>query len=164
MRPILALLALALPAVLGCTPPDCARPDHGSCGGSCCALSWSLDSTPEDVFKQLYNMTHDGGPDGRFRFVAEDIVEDLPYLLKATHATASAKYIDEIRIGVNQGPSGSGSLVTAFSLSTTVNAYGDAGQNYKNLALVASTLQGVVQETTLYGCPIAADTMRMAAK
>ena len=57
------MLMLGLTA-LACVPPDCTRPDCGTCGVACCALTLSFPSTNTTSLMSMLNSSlAKGGPD-----------------------------------------------------------------------------------------------------
>ena len=59
------LLATLLTTSLACVPPDCDRPDVGTCGNACCKLTLSFANTSSaSLMKALNTSLAKGGPDG----------------------------------------------------------------------------------------------------
>jgi hypothetical protein len=121
----------------------------------CCTLTWRLPFPAKESFQMFLNMTKQGGPDGRYSVVGIDVDDGLPYLLKAEHKTPSGQYTDTLNLWFNDAPSNTGTIARAFSISQTVRAYEDSGQNYSNLESLYVGVFGAPSqsETTEYGCP-----------
>ena len=65
---VMLLLLFSLATTHACMPPDCDRPDNGSCLNACCKLSWKLRglSDPLAFAKNVSALLKSGGSDGRF--------------------------------------------------------------------------------------------------
>jgi hypothetical protein len=62
-----AFLQLALlSAAAGCVPPDCHRPDCGTCSVACCVLLVEVATAEVQLMQALNGSLAKGGPDGRF--------------------------------------------------------------------------------------------------
>mmetsp|Transcript_9420 Transcript_9420/g.13052 ORF Transcript_9420/g.13052 Transcript_9420/m.13052 type:complete len:194 (-) Transcript_9420:120-701(-) len=137
---------------------DCQNLDYGSCGNACCKLDVNIALSYEEVVETLNSSLTAGGPDGQFSasVLAEGVsgFADLrPYnhsvfIGQFIHETAgSAHYNDSISLTVGTNDDGSSAL-HLFSYSLIGGAYGDAGQNYKNLKLVLGALDSDHAEIT----------------
>ena len=136
---------------LACVPPDCDRPDFGTCGTACCKLLLSFPNTTSVALMTALNTSlAGGGPDGRFKLMptAEDPYgfgdlrpyhpDQVSFIGQATHLTEKKTYTDTIDLLLlRDSPS---ATLKAFSKSQIGGAYGDAGQNYKNIAVLLKAL------------------------
>eukprot|EP00657_Telonema_sp_P-1_P009223 TRINITY_DN3414_c0_g1_i1.p2 TRINITY_DN3414_c0_g1~~TRINITY_DN3414_c0_g1_i1.p2 ORF type:complete len:150 (+),score=35.58 TRINITY_DN3414_c0_g1_i1:206-655(+) len=110
-----------------------------------------------------------GGPDGGYALQAnaegtlgfanftavKDIPKALAYLGTAYHTTYGAKhYNDTVNMNIYPYALYEGnSVLEVFSVSQIPGAYGDYGQNFKNIMqLVRTFLPHVVSNQTLFGC------------
>ena len=59
---LLGLIGMAA----GCVPPDCDRPDCGTCGVACCTVRWAVQASVVQLMQSLNGSLASGGPDGRF--------------------------------------------------------------------------------------------------
>ena len=97
-----------LSALLTCVPPDCDRPDFGTCGNACCSLLVHFPNTSSVALMQALNSTlAQGGPDGRFHLMSTfetapypgfaDLrpyhPEQVSFLGQAWHATCADTYV-----------------------------------------------------------------------
>lgn len=133
--------------------PDCDHPDKGSCGNACCSLTVTVPGSPDEVVATLNSSFADGGADGNFTpsMTAEGVagfanLSAIPalqklypnhiYIGQIIHMT-NGKYhfSDTLNFNLVSSTDGSSTVITAFSLSLVAGAYGDAGQNYKNLKM-----------------------------
>ena len=138
--------------------PDCDHPDLGSCGNACCKLEIHITGLqgahpvrPVDVQIILNETLAHGGPDGRYSFSPmaggsvgfTDLrpfnISGVSFLGQTHHLTAKRTYTDTQNwlIGPGTYKGRDGTVIKAFSTSEIGGAYGDAGQNYKNLVLPA---------------------------
>lgn len=130
---------------------DCDHPDLGSCGNACCSLTVMVNGTVDDAVKTLNASFAKGGADGNFTpsFLAEGVTgfanlsgiapsEMYPngiFIGQVEHATNGMYKFTDV-LDFNLVGTGNGQAkITAFSLSLVGGAYGDAGQNYKNLKM-----------------------------
>ena len=106
---MLSLLSL----VLTCVPPDCDRPDFGTCGNACCSLVVHFPNTSSVALMQALNTTlAQGGPDGLFHLMptAETSPyagfadlrqyhpEQVSFLGQAWHTTQKRTYNDTLNL------------------------------------------------------------------
>ena len=106
MLPLLSVL-------LTCVPPDCDRPDFGTCGNACCSLLVHFPNTSSVALMQALNSSlAKGGPDGRFhlRPTAETAPypgfadlrpyhpEQVSFLGQAWHATQKLTFNDTLNL------------------------------------------------------------------
>ena len=146
---LLAGLAALLGVAAGCEE-FCENLDCGSCGNACCRLTYALEHLSTTEVVALLNKTlADGGPDGLYKLqmTAEGTLgfadlrhfgKPVDYIGQAHHLTAKLTYTDTINFTI--APQGSGSLVTAFSISQVAGAYCDDGQNYSNIQMIFAAL------------------------
>merc|ERR1719410_978675 len=164
------LLTFCLSVAIGCQPPDCDRPDFGSCGNACCNMEYHFhEMTPRDLYESMQKVFEDGGPDGRYSLQTmadgttgwTDLSKynlNVTYIGQVWHTTKVKGYNDTIdmTIGGRQMPGG-GSTLKIFSISQIGGAYGDAGQNYKNVVQVVKALDlgrdKRYEEVNVMGCP-----------
>eukprot|EP00040_Diaphanoeca_grandis_P038628 m.256924 g.256924 ORF g.256924 m.256924 type:complete len:177 (+) comp34830_c0_seq1:1-531(+) len=162
-----SFIALALVTLtFACVAPDCDRPDFGTCGNACCKLMITFPGTPASKLVATLNDTLDnGGPDGRYS--KSDLYEGVAgfanlkpfaidvYIGQAHHLTEKKTFTDTINFNVANNMDADGQL-KAFSISQIGGAYGDSGQNFKNIiGLVKGTgLKYTI--TSNEGCPAAA--------
>jgi len=159
---MLALVGIAL----SCVPPDCDRPDFGTCGNACCSLLVHFPNTSSVALMQALNSTlAQGGPDGRFHLMSTfetapypgfaDLrpfhPEQVSFLGQAWHATQKLTFNDTLNLLIlKESPH---ATLRAFSTSQIGGAYGDGGQNYKNIAVLLKSLPGMpFKEGTSSGC------------
>jgi len=65
MHPTVLILCLTGMAA-ACVPPDCSRPDCGTCGVACCAITVRVQASEVELMQWLNRTLASGGPDGRF--------------------------------------------------------------------------------------------------
>ncbi|XP_077992359.1 uncharacterized protein LOC144446466 [Glandiceps talaboti] len=144
---------------LSCQPPDCDRPDCGTCGNACCTLDFYFEKQPEDMYTSIVTNLQEGGPDGRYSFVAGSDLRkynvSAQFLLQGQHMTLVHQYIDTMNMAFYYGDDGKrmGTLLHAFSISNIAGALCDAGQNYKNLVGFVKALGVSFSEKLVSGCP-----------
>jgi len=133
------------------TVSDCDQPDLGSCGNACCSLKVTVQSPIAEAVVKLNESFASGGADGQYTasLLAEGVtgfanltgagVPGMPvvYVGQVIHTTTGGKYHFNDSVNFNLVPSvdGNSTVITAFSTSLVGGAYGDAGQNYKNLKM-----------------------------
>lgn len=163
-------MVLALGAVLSalaCVSPDCDRPDHGTCGVACCALNISFPHTSTfSLMTMLNSSIAKGGPD--FRFILRPTAENkygfadfrsfgipVHFMGQAWHETAKYTYKDTINYLIYAPPANSpnSSVMRVHSISQIGGAYGDDGQNYKNIVVLVKALGIEYTELSAVGCP-----------
>merc|ERR1719273_584118 len=163
---LVLLLTCCVAIVSGCQPPDCDRTDYGSCGNACCNMMYHFeDVTVEKLQADMQKIFDNNGPDGRYTLQptadGKNGWDDLtPYNLSVSyigqvwHTTKVKHYNDTIdmTIGPNEKHP-TGSTLKIFSISQIGGAYGDAGQNYKNIAQVVKALGHPYTEVNVMGCP-----------
>lgn len=167
--------------------PDCAYGDMGSCGNACCSVKVRFASSAEAVTRDLMQFFVEGGADGAFKaattwgdfFNITDGCRKLnpeettnTYLCQATHTTTGSYHFNDT-VNVLVGPTSTAesgavsTVVTLFSVSQVAGALGDAGQNFKNLAMVYEALTTEGEEmsplVSVFGCPGATFRSRGAA-
>eukprot|EP00161_Ancyromonas_sigmoides_P025876 TRINITY_DN880_c0_g1_i2.p1 TRINITY_DN880_c0_g1~~TRINITY_DN880_c0_g1_i2.p1 ORF type:complete len:193 (-),score=105.82 TRINITY_DN880_c0_g1_i2:55-561(-) len=163
VKSTLVIGAVAATAVLGCQPPNCDRVDFGSCGNACCKVRVNHPSAdPVEVKTVIEKLMLSGGPDSRYKMqpTAEapnvDGFADLrPFNVTAqfqglaTHTTLSGTYTDNVYMTVYPG------YTIMHSISLIGGAFGDAGQNYKNLHNIFTSIPvSITTVDTLLGCPV----------
>ena len=163
-----ALASSALSEVGACDPPDCDRPDMGTCVNACCKLRFDFDSiSAKPLVSLIADTIAKGGPDGRYYSVENNTVQpwssDTDFVVQAIHETTKRQFNDTMHLAVQQ--KGEGSVLFAFSHSQDFIkanfAFGDHGQNYKNLALLVKSLPHKYVETSLFGCPVSRATVEV---
>jgi len=144
-----------------CTPPDCDNVDLGTCVEACCKLEWYVPDTSASVLSaKLAAAFKSKGPDGRYEFwaVATD-QGPLSFVVQGKHYTINDTYVDSLSFGIynDTHPTQDAVIVQAFSHSQDFIvgdfAYGDRGQNYKNLVYIFKSLNVKYKERILIGCP-----------
>jgi len=146
-----------------CVPPDCDRPDLGTCVNACCKLRFVFaDTNAKPLVTMLAQSIAAGGPDGRYYSVENNTVQPwssaTDFVVQAIHGSAKHLYNDTLHFAVQD--EGEGSALFAFSHSQDFIAgnfaFGDHGQNYKNLVTLVKALKLKYVEKTLMGCPASA--------
>jgi len=120
-----------------------------SAGGNACCNVTFVGPVSTDVAARVINKTlSGGGPDGRYKLsmTAEGTLGfanftdyDMPvnFLGQTIHHTKVHHYNDTVNIAIGPAtPANKSSVVTAFSISGIAGAYGDGGQNFKNIIQV----------------------------
>merc|ERR1712166_727513 len=147
------------------TPADCGKPNFGTCGNACCKVQFTTTLNSDQLATFLTKKLTAGGSDGGFVLQpnAEGSVglahfpsiNNIQYLGTAYHQTfGPAHYRDTINIAIFHASSvtpHTNSVLEVFSTSQIGGAYGDAGQNYKNIMMVADQLV-LLNSTVLFGC------------
>ena len=156
---------------LACVPPDCDRPDFGTCGNACCKLLLQFPNTSSLALMTALNTSlAGGGPDGRFKLMPTDEnpygfadlrpyhPDQVSFLGQASHLTEKHTYTDTINLLLlKEAPS---ATLKAFSTSQIGGAYGDAGQNYKNIAVLLKALPKMpFTELMAEGCSASSSTL-----
>eukprot|EP01065_Artemidia_motanka_P026326 TRINITY_DN31253_c0_g1_i1.p1 TRINITY_DN31253_c0_g1~~TRINITY_DN31253_c0_g1_i1.p1 ORF type:complete len:190 (+),score=49.11 TRINITY_DN31253_c0_g1_i1:74-571(+) len=154
-------LAAAFACATACTPPDCDHVDLGTCVQACCKLSFDVQMSVNETAAALGKSFQSGGPDGRY--VYWGTVPDqgpLTFVVQGKHWTAKRTYVDSLSFGVYASADGKSTTVEGFSHSQDFIkgdfAYGDRGQNYKNLVeLMGKTFSSSLKGTpeVIFGCP-----------
>lgn len=167
MNTFLVLLIAILSAVAnGCEPPDCDRPDYGTCGNACCRMTYHFATVPVDkLFADMQGL-FDGknGPDGRYTpqpmahggLGWADLTPynlSVSYIGQVWHTTKTEHYNDTVDMTIAENEKGKGSTLNIFSISQIGGAYGDAGQNYKNIVQLVKALDHHYTEVNVAGCP-----------
>mmetsp|Transcript_86149 Transcript_86149/g.171050 ORF Transcript_86149/g.171050 Transcript_86149/m.171050 type:complete len:177 (-) Transcript_86149:138-668(-) len=168
------IVATALCALLGnasaCVPPDCDRPDLGTCVNACCKLQFSFSGlSGKALVSRLAQSIATGGPDGRYHPVENNTVQpwssETDFVVQAVHSTAKYLYNDTLHLAVQHSFPNS-AVLFAFSHSQDFIkgnfAFGDHGQNYKNLVGLVKGLKLQYVEKTLMGCPEAHKAVHLA--
>eukprot|EP01062_Namystynia_karyoxenos_P007983 TRINITY_DN12811_c0_g1_i1.p1 TRINITY_DN12811_c0_g1~~TRINITY_DN12811_c0_g1_i1.p1 ORF type:complete len:195 (+),score=86.19 TRINITY_DN12811_c0_g1_i1:79-585(+) len=156
---LLALVAAA-GAASACAPPDCDNVDHGSCVQACCKLGFDVAGVnASEASTMLTASFNKKGPDGLYVFWGT--VPDqgpLTFVVQGQHWTVKHKYVDSLSFGIMA--SAAGVRIEGFSHSQDFIqgdfAYGDYGQNYKNLVTIMKDAFGqdkVAKPDILLGCP-----------
>eukprot|EP01065_Artemidia_motanka_P048685 TRINITY_DN78_c14_g1_i1.p1 TRINITY_DN78_c14_g1~~TRINITY_DN78_c14_g1_i1.p1 ORF type:complete len:163 (+),score=38.32 TRINITY_DN78_c14_g1_i1:111-599(+) len=158
MRFFLAVTLAALASA--CEPPHCDHPDHGSCVQACCKLQFTVGVNATDAAAMLSKSFASGGPDGSYVYWATAVDQGpLKYVVQGKHWTAKHRYVDSLSFGVLPVADADRCTIVAFSHSQDFVrgdfAYGDAGQNYKNLVTIVEATYGdaVSEPDVLLGCP-----------
>lgn len=81
----------------------------------------------------------------------------INFLGQAIHHTKVHHYNDTINIAIAPRDDNSSSLVTAFSISGIAGAYGDGGQNFKNIISIFEATGITWSYTIENGCPAPAN-------
>ena len=163
MKIFLLVAVVFISAVYTCEAPDCDNVDLGSCGNACCLMEYYLEESPEVVADLLRQKLDQGGLDGRFdlermndgsRGIIDYSRADAPFFMgKFKHHTASFKYVDDISLQWEPSTAEGLTKLRAFSISLIGGAYGDAGQNFKNIHLFMKTFfEDMYEPTILLGC------------
>ena len=156
------MLALLI-ASAACPPPDCDRPDYGSCGVACCKLLVHFPNLSSVALMQKLNTSLAmGGPDAHFTLMP---TAESPYgfgdlrpyhpdaasfIGQAWHLTEKATYNDTLNFLIlKDSPN---ATMRTFSISQIGGAYGDDGQNYKNIAVLLKSLNESYTELEHQGC------------
>jgi len=146
--------------------PDCQNGDAGSCGNACCSLTVTVSMSAHDAVVALNSSLDNGGPDGQFTkkpmaggvdigfanltgllppAVAAVVGSDQVYIGQVDHMTTGGAYHFNDTLNFNIVDVDGGASINAFSTSLIGGAYGDAGQNYKNLKMALSVFSdGVI--------------------
>lgn len=131
---------------------DCNNGDLGSCGNACCSLKVTLAKSVSEVVAAMDATFDNGGPDGYYTKSAmaegtegfANLTGKAPpsfsagetFIGQVHHMTSGVgRYNDTVNFNFVEGASADETVVTAFSLSLIGGAYGDAGQNYKNIKM-----------------------------
>nr|XP_054766108.1 uncharacterized protein LOC129273082 [Lytechinus pictus] len=154
-RFLFVTLVCGLGLVLSCQPPDCDRPDCGTCGNACCTLELVFTAPSEKVFDAYVDGLKRGGDDGRYTFIGSDDLRKYKvkadFILQGWHRTKEQHYNDTLNFAFSTMDSFC--LVKAFSISQIAGAFCDAGQNYKNLIGLTKNLGMDFTQHTVSGCP-----------
>lgn len=170
----IAVLSSICLLATGCVPPDCDRPDHGTCVNACCKLEFIFDAklvAPQALIKKIATVVGNGGPDSRYFAVEANTVQpwasDASFVVQAIHETEKHIYNDTLHFASytsTSPPTLGDTVLLAFSHSQDFIkgnfAYGDHGQNYKNLAALVKALEIPYQESALLGCPKTNSTLQ----
>jgi hypothetical protein len=166
-KPAMSMLSVSVFACLllgaaSCVPPDCDRPDPGTCVNACCKLQFKFkqNDTPEVLVNKIAAIIKTGGPDSRYMAVENNTVQPwnsaTSFVVQAEHATAKKLYTDSMHFAATTDKAGD-TILLAFSHSQDFIdgnfAYGDHGQNYKNIVTLVKALGMKFEESTLMGCP-----------
>ena len=129
-------------------------------------MNFGINAEATELKDQLETLLLKGGPDGRYTLMAtaEDPSKrgffdlrghglNVSYIGQAWHTTKTHHYNDTIDMTIADGAVAKTSVLRAFSTSLIAGAYGDDGQNYKNLIQVVKALGINYIEYTLLGCP-----------
>mmetsp|Transcript_62863 Transcript_62863/g.142073 ORF Transcript_62863/g.142073 Transcript_62863/m.142073 type:complete len:255 (+) Transcript_62863:71-835(+) len=162
-------------------PADCERPDMGSCGNACCAAELSVASSPAESYAKVKDYLTSGGGDGLFAYVSgPDAGGNNPpdnitsfniatgaggkwlFMVKGTHTTFKARYVDELNVAIRTAPGG-GSVLRLFTASGVHGALGDGGQTFKTLAYLSKGVLGdAAVPMPIWGCGLTASSMPAA--
>eukprot|EP00656_Telonema_subtile_P002853 TRINITY_DN112_c0_g1_i1.p1 TRINITY_DN112_c0_g1~~TRINITY_DN112_c0_g1_i1.p1 ORF type:complete len:190 (-),score=39.51 TRINITY_DN112_c0_g1_i1:306-875(-) len=162
------LLFVLLASALACVPPDCTRVDRGTCVNACCKLQWIVQDDPETFANKIAAHLSAQGGDSRYTLHQNDPTiqpwnSNTSFVVQGQHISAKNLYVDTLHFAVSPAQTGSGSTVLAFSHSQDFVlgnfAYGDDGQNYKNLAFFIKGMGATYDETTLMGCPLPSEVL-----
>lgn len=138
-----------------CVPPNCDRPDFGTCGNACCRLLFPFPGKTDIAVAMSINSTMaNGGPDGRYFIypLAEGPVGFVDirslnrtdsFLGQTTHTTAKRTYNDTINVLISRGSEGT-TVAKAHSISQIGGAYTDMGQNFKNIVTLMFSVQSAL--------------------
>lgn len=140
--------------------PECMN-DMGSCGNACCAVEFTIDRDPADVFAMMTKYLQSGGSDGLFTYSPGGASGlgisggaghgTWDSIFQGTHTTFKMRYVDTLDFAVRTEAGGKGSVVRAFSISGIAGALGDEGQNRRTVSLLGSDL-GLGPMSVLFGC------------
>lgn len=139
--------------------PDCGNVDKGSCGNACCKLAFVVGEDPATAAGLLNRSLAGGGPDGLFtpQMTAEGTLgfadlrpfnQSVDFIGQVHHMTSGPSHFNDT-IDFTVAPrecvgglpcSAEGSIIRVFSTSLIAGAFGDNGQNYKNIALVMKNI------------------------
>ena len=168
---LLSALLLATPAS-ACAPPDCERTDHGTCVNACCKLHWTVSQAPKTAVELIAAALAKGGPDGRFITVEGNAVQPYSsatsWVVQGVHTTPKRTYNDTLHLAAYTDTETGVTTVATFSHSQDFIkgnfAYGDYGQNYKNIVVLMESVFGAAVRKTEawqegWGCaPVNAST------
>eukprot|EP01060_Flectonema_neradi_P041030 TRINITY_DN956_c7_g1_i2.p1 TRINITY_DN956_c7_g1~~TRINITY_DN956_c7_g1_i2.p1 ORF type:complete len:169 (+),score=29.41 TRINITY_DN956_c7_g1_i2:152-658(+) len=164
MKTVFAILA-GLYVANGCQPPNCDNVDLGTCVEACCRLNWDIEGISAKAMSSMLEETlKKGGPDGGYKFWGTLPDQGpLTYVVQGLHVTNAREptkmhYNDTLNFGVIQKEKADQIQIQAFSHSQdfiTANfAYGDHGQNYKNLISILLEFPKLrYNQTHVFGCP-----------
>lgn len=149
---------------------DCANIDFGTCGNACCKLDFKVSGNTDFVKDTLNKTLADGGPDGFYELQVTDQgtlgFGDLKqfgspmgadWIGHVFHTCSGPKhYVDTVNFNIKQ-ISDDVSKVRAFSTSQVGGAFGDSGQNYKNIMMAMKAAFGseFTSEFVDASCPAA---------
>ena len=69
MMLFLSMLMVVISVVFACNPPDCDRPDLGTCVEACCKVGWNVTGIDASTFStNLGMMLKEGGPDNLYLY------------------------------------------------------------------------------------------------
>merc|ERR1711935_491352 len=151
------------------TPADCGNVDFGSCGNACCKIHFTTTLTPDLLATAITDKLTNGGADGGFvlqenaegslgfaNFTSrKGVPKMLQYIGPTYHTTyGPAHYNDTINMVIYPDVLYEGNAVLeVFSVSQIPGAFGDAGQNYKNIMMVTEALgNDMMKNNTVFGC------------
>merc|ERR1711865_705093 len=147
------------------TPANCSQINFGTCGNACCKMQFTTTLNSDQLATFITKKLSAGGSDGGFALqpnaegsvglVHFPSINNIQYLGTAYHTTfGPAHYNDTINIGIfhaSEVTPHTNSMIEVFSSSQIGGAYGDAGQNYKNIAMVVDELV-LLNSKVLFGC------------
>lgn len=116
----------------------------------------------EDIVAAILKTGSNGGPDGLYAFATTNDGDfgisdyrkyniSISYMGQIYHQTRANRYRDTIDFVVQPAKNG-GTRVEAFSISEIGGAWCDAGQNYKNVYLLFSSLGIKASSSIMFGC------------
>jgi hypothetical protein len=119
--------------------------------------------SPDEVNTAMVQSLKAGGPDQRYTLVSDDDYRPynmtVKWMLQTIHATKVHHYNDTqdwtVSVeGKEPNPHNpKRTVVKGFSISQIHGAYGDAGQNYKNLVGFVKGLNVKFEQKAVSGCP-----------
>lgn len=170
MKIQVAIVALACLVVSAsaCVPPNCDHVDYGTCGNACCNVSFVASINSDAAARVLLKTLSNGGPDGRYKLsmTAEgtlgfanftDYNMPINFLGQAIHHTKVHHYNDTINIAIAARNGNTSVYVTAFSISQIAGAYGDAGENFKEIISIFQASGVAWKYKVETGCPAPAN-------
>jgi hypothetical protein len=156
------VIGLLVVACSACVPPDCDRPDAGTCVNACCKLQFKFTSKidPKPLVDKIAGLIKTGGPDNRYVPVERNTVQpwnsETSFVVQAIHETAKKLYNDTMHFAATADDAGNTTLLVFSHSQDLIDgnfAYGDHGQNYKNIITLVKALKMPFSEETLMGCP-----------
>ena len=104
-----------------------------------------------------------GGPDGRYFSVENNAIQPWSgpqdVVIQAIHETEKRSYNDTLHLAITPPQGGGHDAVTLHAFSHSQDfikdnfAYGDHGQNYKNIVMLVQSLNLPYTQQTVFGCP-----------
>eukprot|EP00658_Telonema_sp_P-2_P020820 TRINITY_DN18253_c0_g1_i3.p1 TRINITY_DN18253_c0_g1~~TRINITY_DN18253_c0_g1_i3.p1 ORF type:complete len:179 (+),score=47.32 TRINITY_DN18253_c0_g1_i3:64-600(+) len=131
-------------------------------------VQWVVQDEPETFVNKIAAHLAAQGGDGRYTLrqnnpTVQPWNSNTSFVVQGQHISLKNLYVDTLHFAVTPSATGSGSTVLAFSHSQDFVlgnfAYGDDGQNYKNLAFFIKGMGVAYDETTVMGCPLPSEVV-----